>query len=471
MSIWPYMPTKKARCSNTAACSADRGGPVSSAPAPQPLSGTEPLPVLAPGQRTEAPGGSKLTLAEEGVLGQVPQGCLHHLKVPAAQTVHERGQEVGCDAEKATSSGEPRPSTPTLSQDSQGPKAPPRPSPGDTSSPRVALDGAQGQAEGQAAAGLLGRAHEPLQAGLRENACQRGHLPLGPPPQRVWPGTPLPQPCSASVLGWMARHPAPAGRRWGWRCLPPQPPGARGRSAPRRSPGSPVSAETSHPRHSGPPADLSRAEGVCDGAVSPPIPATWRQGAESGAGPLPSPHRMGRDLGLAEAPGSQVQHGCSEQGAQASWDPPCHLSARSGQGAPRTSGCQAWGSSAFPTPLGWRLWFGIDPEVRAPPRPSVRSAGPGICVCTTSLGVCPWPPQSCCSHTALPSPPPGATWAQLPRKGPGAAGQLLARPPFLGVHGDSRGFPKNTGQHSSPHPPPWSPASSSKPLSMAPPPL
>ena len=262
----------------------------------------------------------------------------------------------------------------------------------------------------------------------------------------------------------MARHPAPAGRRWGWRCLPPQPPGDRGRSAPRRSPGSPVSAETSHPHHSGPPADLSRAEGVCDGAVSPPIPATWRQGAESGAGPLPSPHRMGRDLGLAEAPGSQVQHGCSEQGAQASWDPPCHLSARSGQGAPRTSGCQAWGSAAFPTPLGWRLWFGIDPEVRAPPRPSVRSAGPGICVCTTSLGVCPWPPQSCCSHTALPSPPPGATWAQLPRKGPGAAGQLLARPPFLGVHGDSRGFPKNTGNTAAPtlHPglqlPPPSPS-------------
>lgn len=69
------------------------------------------------GQRTKAPGGSRRTLAEEGVLGQVPQGRLHHLEVAAAQAVHERGQEVGCDAEKATCPGQPRPSTPNPSQD------------------------------------------------------------------------------------------------------------------------------------------------------------------------------------------------------------------------------------------------------------------------------------------------------------------------------------------------------------------
>lgn len=48
--------------------------------------------------------GRGLTLAEEGVLRQAPQRRLHHLQVPAAQAVHERGQEVGRDAAKATRS-------------------------------------------------------------------------------------------------------------------------------------------------------------------------------------------------------------------------------------------------------------------------------------------------------------------------------------------------------------------------------
>jgi hypothetical protein len=37
-------------------------------------------------------------LAEQRVLGQVPEGRLHHLEVPAAQAVHEGGQEVSRSA-------------------------------------------------------------------------------------------------------------------------------------------------------------------------------------------------------------------------------------------------------------------------------------------------------------------------------------------------------------------------------------
>lgn len=51
----------------------------------------------------QGPGrGPVLTLAQESVLGQVPEGRLHHLKVLAAQAVHERGQESGCNAERPT---------------------------------------------------------------------------------------------------------------------------------------------------------------------------------------------------------------------------------------------------------------------------------------------------------------------------------------------------------------------------------
>lgn len=41
-----------------------------------------------------------LTLAKEGVLGQVSQSCLNNLKVTAAKAVHERGEEVSRNAGK-----------------------------------------------------------------------------------------------------------------------------------------------------------------------------------------------------------------------------------------------------------------------------------------------------------------------------------------------------------------------------------
>lgn len=43
-------------------------------------------------------GGRGLTLAQKHVLRQVPEGRLHHVKVPAAHAVHEGGQEVGRQA-------------------------------------------------------------------------------------------------------------------------------------------------------------------------------------------------------------------------------------------------------------------------------------------------------------------------------------------------------------------------------------
>lgn len=42
--------------------------------------------------------GRGLTLAQKHVLRQVPEGRLHHVKVPAAHAVHEGGQEVGRQA-------------------------------------------------------------------------------------------------------------------------------------------------------------------------------------------------------------------------------------------------------------------------------------------------------------------------------------------------------------------------------------
>jgi hypothetical protein len=83
VSIWPYTPTRKALCSRTAACSVEELRSDSCGPASQ-------------GSRQAL--GGRLTLAEQGVLWQVPEGCLYHLKVSAAQAVHEGGQKVSSDA-------------------------------------------------------------------------------------------------------------------------------------------------------------------------------------------------------------------------------------------------------------------------------------------------------------------------------------------------------------------------------------
>lgn len=139
------------------------------------------------GRRASGRPGPVLTLAQESVLGQVPEGRLHHLKVLAAQAVHECGQEVSCDAERATHfSGHLRP-VPTPDPHPTGRAEPPgslvwppggqavtwfsrarrrRRTEAGGVSPGAVPDGAQGQAEGQVAARLLGRAHQPLQVGL-----------------------------------------------------------------------------------------------------------------------------------------------------------------------------------------------------------------------------------------------------------------------------------------------------------------
>ena len=48
-------------------------------------------------------------------------------------------------------------------------------------------------------------------------------------------------------------------------------------------------------------------------------------------------------------------------------------------------------------------------------------------------------PRPHCGNMALPLPAGGHPGPRLPRRGPGAVGQLPARPLFLGTHGDSRG--------------------------------
>ena len=148
-----------------------------------------------------------------------------------------------------------------------------------------------------------------------------------------------------------------------------------------------------------------------------------------------------------------MQLSCSEQGAQASWDPPRHLSARSGQGAPRTSGRQACGSAASPTPPGRRLWFGLDPEVHAPPRPSVRSAGLGS-VCA------PHPWVSVCAHLrvmlqtyrpALPQGPPGLSSPERDQGPPASSSPGL---PSLVSTGTPGGSPRTLASRAAPTPDP-----------------
>lgn len=142
-----------------------------------------------------------------------------------------------------------------------------------------------------------------------------------------------------------------------------------------------------------------------------------------------------------------MQHSCSEQGTRASWDPPRCLSAHSGQGAPSTSGCQTLGFCCLPdstvtAPLVWDR-----PGGARSPKTLLQVCRawdlrvhhiPGCLFLATS--------ESRCRLTALPA----------PRGHPGSAPLEGTRghrpaPPFLGAHRDSRGFPKNTGQQSSPH--------------------
>lgn len=57
-----------------------------------------PLGLKITGTRKSPDWGRGLTLAQKHVLRQVPEGRLHHVKVPAAHAVHEGGQEVGRQA-------------------------------------------------------------------------------------------------------------------------------------------------------------------------------------------------------------------------------------------------------------------------------------------------------------------------------------------------------------------------------------
>lgn len=109
--------------------------------------------------------GGWLTLAEQGVLWQIPEGRLYHLKVSAAQAVHEGGQKVSSDAARDMFVGH----YPLVQEARQAPVSPYALTPyclaqltwGDSGPrlglylPGVVLDGAQCQAEGQVAAGLL----------------------------------------------------------------------------------------------------------------------------------------------------------------------------------------------------------------------------------------------------------------------------------------------------------------------------
>lgn len=251
----------------------------------------------------------------------------------------------------------------TQARTAEAPRPPTAPAPGrDTGSPGVVLDGAQGQAEGQAAAGLLSRAHEPLQAGLWEDARQQATSHRGSPLSKRGRGPHSPSPAPpcwvASVPGWPARRPAPAGRGMGVAVPPAPAPWGPWPSAPRRSPGSPVSAGTSRPRRSGPPADLGRAEGACDGAVYPLLQQPG--GGRRSPGPAHRPLHTGWE-GIAAWPrpqGPRRSTAAQNKGTRASWDPPRCLSAHSGQAAPSTSGCQTLGFCCLPdstvtAPLVW----------------------------------------------------------------------------------------------------------------------
>lgn len=166
-------------------------------------------------------------------------------------------------------------------------------------SPGVVLDGAQGQAEGQIAAWLLGRAHQPLQVGLWGWGCYRGSPPVRSSAPRP-PGLPTataesagdpaphaPSPHhslrargrqqwrfagSSPEQGWAPGSTVSNRRRAGFRRVAPRPPARHAfyqkadglpwppACSPRKSPGSQVSAETSRLCRSELPAHLRWAE-------------------------------------------------------------------------------------------------------------------------------------------------------------------------------------------------------------------
>jgi hypothetical protein len=148
-------------------------------------------------------------LTEQHVFWQVPKRCLHHVKVPAAHTVHEGGQEVCCSTAvpkkntfylgqitlfdmKDNTLRVPlqqhlQPNIPkqrinkwissqttrALSLDSYKNK---QRNPRGVSIlilPRVVLDAAQGQAEGHGTAQLLSRTHQSPQVILRAGKAMK----------------------------------------------------------------------------------------------------------------------------------------------------------------------------------------------------------------------------------------------------------------------------------------------------------
>lgn len=303
--------------------------------------------------------------------------------------------------------------------------------------------------------------------------CGRTHVsrppPIGATPSASVAEDPTPPaPLRLAGLPWFQ-----AGRRgalppqeegWGWLCPPPQPPGACGHSAPRKSPGSPVSAGTSRPRRSGPPADLGRAEGACDGAVYPlpqqpggrrrsPGPAHCPltpagQGSQPGRGPrVPDAAQMLRTrhpslLGPATLPQRSLRPGSPQH----LWMPNTgvllpsrlHCDGASGLGSTRRCplpqdpppGLQGLGSACAPHP-----WVSVPGHLRV----TLRTHRP-----------------------ARPQGPPGLS-SPGGDQGPPASSSLPWCPQGL------QGVPQE--HQPAEQPPLWSPASSSNPLSMAPPPL
>lgn len=112
-------------------------------------------------------------------------------------------------------------------------------------------------------------------------------------------------------------------------------------------------------------------------------------------------------------------------------------------GGPQHLGTESTGGSAhFPTTEpatpNRRCWSTRLSEVSEGPRDLHLLRAPRMSA-----------PKPHCTDMALPLPAGGHPGPRLPRRGPGAVGQLPARPLFLGIYGDSRGLPSATGQQRS----------------------